>query len=382
MLTMILTMILSTSVTMAVAQEESQEQDVQVSAPVQKHQDLTLFIPSGQLSNQMFKVFIPNIELSREMDPKLFLKMNSIEQSFSPVIVSPDHIMVKKVEEEEIREVGTLMMFNINKLKSSKYYASIRVVPQVKWIEGTGSHAREISLVYDDYYFIGNNFGTFIWTTVIVASILLLITLLLYARKKKEQWLGLISDTNGQVSMALLQMFLWTIAVSYMVLAFGILRLNVPNIPNTLITLMLFAAATSTAGHIQTKVQLRKEGKLKSELKLDNVKPEANVTQKKEGFWAKFSTVFYADKYSEYPSMAKVQVLIWTIITLVLFVYLSFKEGELWDVPNELVILMGISQATFLGRQQMAIQDVNAKLKDVQPPAAQPPETPATPPSA
>ena len=48
------------------------------------------------------------------------------------------------------------------------------------------------------------------------------------------------------------------------------------------------------------------------------------------------------------------------------FYSLSIKEGELWEVPSELVILMGISQATFLGRQQMAIQDVKDQIKDAE----------------
>jgi hypothetical protein len=80
-------------------------------------------------------------------------------------------------------------------------------------------------------------------------------------------------------------------------------------------------------------------------------------------FWMRLNTMFYTEKDSDYPSIAKIQVLIWTAITLTLFIYLSIKEGELWEVPNELVILMGISQATFLGRQQMAIQDVKKEVE-------------------
>ena len=77
------------------------------------------------------------------------------------------------------------------------------------------------------------------------------------------------------------------------------------------------------------------------------------------------SSVFYTSKNSEYPSIAKIQVFFRAINTLMLFVYLSFNEEKLWDIPSELVILMGISQATFLGRQQMAIQDVKDKIIDL-----------------
>jgi hypothetical protein len=173
------------------------------------------------------------------------------------------------------------------------------------------------------------------------------------------QILGIICDEDGQVSMALLQMGLWTIAVGSMVLAFGLLRLSVPDIPDTLIALMLFAAGTTTAGQYQSKVKMSKEKELKKIKKEDE--SEGNLS-----FWKHINTMFYTEKNSDYPSIAKIQVLLWTVITLTLFIHLSIKEGELWEVPSELVILMGISQATFLGRQQMAIQDVKDQIKDAE----------------
>ena len=46
---------------------------------------------------------------------------------------------------------------------------------------------------------------------------------------------------------------------------------------------------------------------------------------------------------------------------------MSIIEEKLWDVPEELVILMGISQATFLSRQQMAIRDVDDQIEKLKP---------------
>jgi hypothetical protein len=47
-------------------------------------------------------------------------------------------------------------------------------------------------------------------------------------------------------------------------------------------------------------------------------------------------------------SIAKFQMLVWTIISLTLFVAKSFMNGEIWPVPWELVVLMGISQTSYL----------------------------------
>ena len=47
-------------------------------------------------------------------------------------------------------------------------------------------------------------------------------------------------------------------------------------------------------------------------------------------------------------SIARAQMLFWTLLVVLLFVVKSSLDGELWDVPIELVALMGISQAGYV----------------------------------
>ena len=56
--------------------------------------------------------------------------------------------------------------------------------------------------------------------------------------------------------------------------------------------------------------------------------------------------------------MAKAQIFFWTLLTIILFIVKSFLEGNLWEVPYELVIFMGISQGTYIGRNAIANEDI------------------------
>jgi hypothetical protein len=323
---------------------------------------LEMYIPEGQVSNRVFRVYIRDYEVTREMNPELILNMNNETTTVSCklVDVARNQVFMKEIKDEVAVPVsGTLLLFDISSLNTSRFWTSIKVMPALAWDDFNTQSKRKI--IHPDCYFIGHGIGTTIWTIAIMVIILAGIGLVLLLRDKKAdkkvgQLLGVICDEDGQVSMALLQMGLWTIAVGSMVLAFGLLRLSVPDIPNTLITLMVFAAGTTTAGQYQSKIRMREDKKL-NELK--GKKDEIDDMS----FWMRLNTMFYTEKESDYPSIAKIQVLIWTAITLTLFIYLSINEGELWEVPNELVILMGISQATFLGRQQMAIQDVKKEVE-------------------
>jgi hypothetical protein len=48
-------------------------------------------------------------------------------------------------------------------------------------------------------------------------------------------------------------------------------------------------------------------------------------------------------------SIAKAQMVFWTGLMLILFVTKSVLDGALWEVPWQMVTLMGMSQAGYLG---------------------------------
>ena len=72
---------------------------------------------------------------------------------------------------------------------------------------------------------------------------------------------------------------------------------------------------------------------------------------------AKFNSVRMTF-YSQYEggeeqqvSLPRAQMLFWTGLLLVLFVVKSLADGALWEVPWEMVALMGMSQGTYVGQK-------------------------------
>ena len=157
------------------------------------------------------------------------------------------------------------------------------------------------------------------------------------------------------MSVSLAQMALWTLVVGGMVLMFGLMHLQVPNIPETLVFLMGFSVTTSVVGHFQAK-EIITHSKGKRPGSRGKKGPSAPTVRSLSDLLGDLVTI------EGEPDLAKAQMLFWTVITLVLFVVKSLLDGNLWDVPTMLVFLMGISQGGFLARKQMAVRDVK-KLK-------------------
>ncbi len=44
----------------------------------------------------------------------------------------------------------------------------------------------------------------------------------------------------------------------------------------------------------------------------------------------------------------------------------SLLEGVLWDIPTQLVALMGVSQAGFLGRKEMSVGEQAKTVKELE----------------
>ena len=63
--------------------------------------------------------------------------------------------------------------------------------------------------------------------------------------------------------------------------------------------------------------------------------------------------VFESNNPAGQISIAKAQMLFWTVLTLGLFFIKSLQESGLWAVPWEIVALMGMSQAGNVGPKFM-----------------------------
>jgi hypothetical protein len=325
-----------------------------------------LYMEDGQIYTRPVRINVPNRLITKDMNPLLFLN-GRIErgQEIEPMQVAPNQEWLEKGKgAKEGLQSGTLLLFRINeKYSISAFKACTRIMPLVQWYEpktvkgGEVVEKREMIAACGREIVLGNALGGFLWTFFIIIIFLLIVYWL--ARLIDENIIEFIYLSNKRVSLSLFQMAVWTIAVGFMVMWYGFMRLRVPHIPDTLIWLMGLSAGTSAAGHIQAKsIQdaIKKKRKLK----------KLNDEQKESGRAKLGSMLTLSVEDDEFPSLAKVQLLFWTVVTLVLFITKSYLDGQLWDVPYQLVLLMGVSQASFLGRNQMAVHEYEKELKRIE----------------
>ena len=146
--------------------------------------------------------------------------------------------------------------------------------------------------------------------------------------------LQLVSGVDGHLSLAQTQVACWTVAVGGVVLGYGMVRLEVPTIPTSLLALMGASLVTGGVGYFK-----------------DAQKQEAAATAgpvaRRSPALADLLVGFTPGQEPEL-SLAKAQMLFWTLALLVLFVAKSILDGMIWDVPWPLVALMGFSQAGYL----------------------------------
>ena len=330
-----------------------------------------LLMDDGQLRSHPVMVFVENANITKEKNPVLCLvaidqKTRRISSnilckgpSFSPFESAPDQTIAKSVGDKQLTVKGTMMLFDLDSLIIPIYSSGVRVLPVVTWVSKADTSAdNKLTIKYsqvisDKEVYIGNGTGGVFWTAIFLVGFFIIIIFLEYKAKSNPLDVMRISET--ELSLPLVQMALWTVSVGAMVFAFGLMHLTVPAIPTSLVILMGLSAVTSAAGHFQSQVL---EG-IKDVL---GKNASAQPVKKKSLFSSLSSLITITVEGKEYPTMAKSQFLFWTIATLILFIYKSSVEGKLWSVPDELILLMGISQGSYLFRNQMEIKKENNEL--------------------
>jgi hypothetical protein len=145
---------------------------------------------------------------------------------------------------------------------------------------------------------------------------------------------------DGHLSLAQTQVACWTVAVGAIVLAYGLVRLKIPDIPESLLVLMGASLVTGDIGFFRDaqKQQAAAGG------------PGAAIPQVDTWHVNDLLRIFTpgAGQQPGDLSLAKAQMLFWTVLLIVLFVVKSVLDGAIWNVPWELVALMGFSQAGYL----------------------------------
>src|SRR5207245_5876058 len=183
-------------------------------------------------------------------------------------------------------------MFDLSSLDLN-YKAMIRVRPVVSWVEGGAEHM----VVGDGDVNLGNIVAAILWTSLVVVIALAVIVGVLVRRAGRGSPRYLLTGVDGHLSLAQSQVACWTIAVGAVVLGYGMVRLEIPTIPPPVIALMGLSLATGGIGYFQDTKNLVAGGRNPYLADLVRVHP-----------WGPNDL-----------SLAKAQMMLWTILLLTLF---------------------------------------------------------------
>ena len=325
------------------------------SAAQNTEQKPLLKMSDGQLVSHPVKIFVANANIDKSMNPKLTLiglqKVRHTsdgkaynKNTFSPQTVACNQTVSIEVDGTPITFIGTLMLFNFNNnsLDMSFYETGMRVLPLLEWTPQKDSvNQKCVTVIGEKEVYLGNPVGGRFWAII---SLILFLIIVLIIKGKSNRTLDLIRISGQDMSLSLTQMLLWTLAVGGMVIAYGLMYLSVPDIPDTLIWLMGLSVTASAAGHYQNY--------------LLNAPEDKTDKTKRRPFSGLNALVCIKTGGVKRLSIAKAQQLFWTLVTIALFIVKSSLEGKLWSVPEELVILMGLSHGSYLLRNQMEIIDL------------------------
>jgi len=296
---------------------------------------LTLYMPDGQLKSHSIRVYLSR-NIQSAQNPRLrLLRSHAVTKKaideaklFTPGLVASGQEWVESVDGAQVRRSGTLLLFDLSGIDYGPR-AMIRVMPVVSWMEG----GTERVAVGSSEVNVGNIVVAICWTLAVALLALLLVIGLSWRAGGNP--LLLLAGADGHLSLAQSQVACWTVAVGSVVLVYGLIRLEIPTIPTSLLALMGASLTTGGIGYFK-----------------DSQKQQATVASGAAPIQCAMTIgdlvrVFTAGQPPEL-SLAKAQMLFWTVLLLVLFISKSILDGAIWEIPWPLVALMGFSQAGYL----------------------------------
>ncbi len=328
------------------------------SAPI-TNESAQLYMPDGQMQSHMIRVFI-NKDITESMKPELVLHgdhtlTQTLPWENSPIPVyrlSRNHLWMQKVDNQAMPTQGTLMLFNLQKCKAPPYKAMIRITPTLTWKEGD----QTFNVIGENEVYLAYPIAAALWSGGVIVAIAIFIAFMSWKtttginRPPLARIFAGLANPDGSLSMWRAQLAAWTLAIGGVVFGFGLIRLEVPEIPETLIALMGLSLATGGLSAIKQPPGPDKKRKTAAD---DHGSSKAATTEHKQIVFlpmrlSDLVTNFNKETKLREVSVAKAQMVFWTILTLGIFLTKSITDGTLWPVPWQLVALMGMSQAGYV----------------------------------
>lgn len=304
-----------------------------------------IYMPDGQLMSHPIRVYVSGTNLTEAQQPKLRLAGQHVfsqpdaaqQKDQAACLVVSEQSWNEVVAGQTVSREGTLLLFDLSHYPVPWYKATIRFDPWLSWSAvPPGQEPAQVKLVGKSVY-LGRLWVAFLWTSIVVGTLVLAIWSW-SVQKKKGHGAWLICGEDGYLSVWRTQLAAWTIAVGGLVFCFGLLRLEVPTIPESLVALMGMSVATGGFSSAATR-SLRKG--LLDAGKQPPLNPEPPQLSNLISSYSPTSP-------DGEVSISKAQMVFWTGIILVLFIAKSLLIGELWPVPWEMVALTGVSQVGYV----------------------------------
>ena len=304
----------------------------------------SLYIPEGQLLSQPVTVYVANTNLTEDSQPKLLLtglhaitKPNASEEiRWRPIVVAPGQDWMEVVAGKTISREGTMLVFDLSSYSVPWFKAAIRLNPSLSWNPGTTDQSTPMTTLFGQSVYLGRIWAAVLWTFIIVGA--LVAGICWWSYQKKGNPVYLVSGEDGYLSLWRTQLVAWTLAVGSLVFCFGLIHLEVPHIPETLVALMGMSVATGGFSSMTARSQRRAQFR-------DGVAPKRNPESPHlSDLISSYNSTFHEVELS----VPKAQMVFWTGIILVLFVAKSLLMGGLWEVPWEMVALTGVSQIGYI----------------------------------
>ena len=248
-------------------------------------------------------------------------------------------------------------------------------MPRASGTSGTPQQAVAQTEVY-----VGDFKWGLFWMAVVVgglAALILIWSMLESAKVNKEQdrftarpVLFIVTGPDGYLSLWRAQLVLWTLAVASMVFLYGLLRLQIPEIPDSLVYLMGMSIVTGGVSKYKAKKDFLSDPPAHP---TPDPSHPVKVQDRVKGHLADLISDWNKAYNHAEISVPKAQMVLWTGVMLVLFVVKSWLQGELWDVPMQMVALTGASQFGYVqDKFQPKAKETPKDPKDPKDPAPTP----------
>ncbi len=328
-----------------------------------------MIFPDGQMSNRLLSVFVANVyiqasahEVSLQMKdsfPGMSLGGHLDRLSFSPLLIdrnqswTVNELVAGQPKPRVYR--GTLLVFDVSAFQLPFFRPFAQVVPVLRWPDHRDGHScQQVLSNGQTRVNIGNAVGVFFQTGLLLLCMFLL--LFAIAAKRYGTWrrvIDLLCENNGKLSLSKVQMTIWTLAIVGIVAVYSQTKMTLPDIPWTLLALMGSSYATRALAKWNDKEQ--------PPMPATNDGSLSRTEQR-----MKPSIAHLVCDHQGRLSLPRAQMLVWTVLTVSIFVTKSLLDGQMWDVPIELVALMGLSQVGYAVpgmRNQEEAGDFGARQK-------------------